>query len=96
MSSTASTFPPDYANANIGSRVTVAASMFIVLEIAAVSLRCAARLKYDAKWGTDDTLIVPALIFCLSMCAIGISESNCSSPLVTNTSLAKAIHHYAE
>lgn len=67
-------FAPGYAEEDIGSRVLIAACVFIVLEIGFVALRCVARLKFGAKWGVDDYLVIPALIFCLGICVIGIGK----------------------
>lgn len=64
----------DYAQEDISSRVIISASIFIVLESGAVALRCAARLNYQAQWGTDDLLMVPALLFNLAVCVVSISE----------------------
>ncbi|KAF3768156.1 hypothetical protein M406DRAFT_231609, partial [Cryphonectria parasitica EP155] len=74
MASPRAAFPPGYADENISSRVLIAACLFIVLEIGVVTLRCWARFKYGAKWGFDDYLMAPALLFCLGICAIGIVE----------------------
>lgn len=67
-------FTPGYAEEDISSRVIVSASTFIVLEIGAVALRCAARLKYKGQWGADDFLMAPALLFSLGTCALSLSE----------------------
>lgn len=74
MSSPTPGFTPGYAEEDISSRVIISASIFIVLEIGAVALRCAARLNYKTKWGTDDYLMAPALLFSLGFCVTGISE----------------------
>lgn len=74
MTSSLAEFPPGYAEEDISSRVLIAASLFIILEIGVVTLRCVARLKFDAKLGVDDYLMAPALLLCLGICAIGISK----------------------
>lgn len=66
--------PPGHAEEDIGSRVIISASIFIVLEIVAVALRCVARLNYKSQWGADDYLMAPALLSCLGVCVVGIGE----------------------
>lgn len=74
MTTRALGIPPGHAEEYNGGRVIASASIFIVLEIVAVALRCFARLKYKSQWGTDDYLMAPALLFCLGMCVIGIGK----------------------
>lgn len=66
---------PARVAADTGGRVIAVASTFIVLEIGVVALRFAARIIYRLKWGVDDYLIIPALIFCIGICIIAIGES---------------------
>lgn len=67
-------FNPGYAEEDISSRVIISAVVFIVLDIGAVALRYAARLKYKTKWGIDDFLMAPALLLGLVFCVTGISK----------------------
>lgn len=74
MSPPTPAFTPGYADEDISSRVVISALIFIVLDIGAVALRYAARLKYKTKWGTDDFLMAPALLLGLGFCVTGISK----------------------
>lgn len=74
MAYVATDFPPGYAEEDISSRVVIAASLFIVLEIGIVAIRLVSRLKFGVKLGVEDYLVIPALCFCLGMCAIGIGK----------------------
>lgn len=53
-------------------RLEAIAIAFIVLEIVVVALRFATRIIYKTRWGADDYLIPPALLFSLGMCVIAI------------------------
>ncbi|KAI1316660.1 hypothetical protein F5Y16DRAFT_393092 [Xylariaceae sp. FL0255] len=67
-------FPPGYAEQNLGWITQAVAILFIVLEILAVAARFGTRYHYKTKWGLDDYLIIPALIFCLGICITAVVE----------------------
>ncbi|KAK8860023.1 integral membrane protein [Apiospora arundinis] len=76
MSETAApNFPPGYAEETLAPRLEAIAIAFIVLEIVVVALRFATRIIYKTRWGADDYLIPPALLFSLGMCVIAIVET---------------------
>jgi NADH:ubiquinone oxidoreductase subunit 3 (subunit A) len=61
------------ANFN-GNELYVVASVFIVLDIVCVALRFWARKIGKIHWGWDDVLIIPGLIFCLSVSIVSLGE----------------------
>ncbi|KAI1460206.1 hypothetical protein F4805DRAFT_418594 [Annulohypoxylon moriforme] len=72
--SSVAAFPPGYAEQDLGPRTQAVAIAFIVLEVVIVTLRFSTRAIYKSRWGFDDYLIVPGLVFALGVCAITIIE----------------------
>ena len=66
---------PQYLEAYIGHELVAVAVMFIVLDIICVALRITARYLSKTSIGLDDYLVVPALIFCVALCAVSMGES---------------------
>jgi hypothetical protein len=74
MTNSLADFPPDYVSENNDVRCLAIAIVSIILQIAVVALRFYTRKAYKTQWGFDDYLTVPALLFCLGVCIITISE----------------------
>lgn len=60
----------------IGDRLISVCIVFMVLEIICVGLRFVARHLCRTAMGLDDLLVLPSLVFCLGLTALGISQSN--------------------
>ena len=61
-----------YLNESSTEGLLVASILFIVLDISAVALRFISRRASHTPLSRDDFLTLPALFFCLSICAMGI------------------------
>jgi hypothetical protein len=58
-----------------GNGLVAAAIVFIILEGVLVTMRFMSRSIAGTPWGLDDTLMIPALIFCWAICVhAGISK----------------------
>lgn len=65
-------FPPGYAEADVSWQIVAVGSVFIVLNTLFVGLRFVSKGINRNPLGTDDWLIIPALVFCYGVCIIGI------------------------
>ncbi|TRX91834.1 hypothetical protein FHL15_007387 [Xylaria flabelliformis] len=67
-------FPPGYVETNTGWTTQRVAIAFIILEFSAVAARFGTRYYYKTKWGIDDYLAAPALVFAVGVSVIAIVE----------------------
>lgn len=69
--------PPGYLQEYTGDQLLVIAIVFIPLNVMFVAMRFLARSLQKAPLGLDDILVIPSLILCLSLSAIGICKYTC-------------------
>ena len=66
--------PESYYTADRGAILIGVASGFIVLELAAFSLRTISRHMHRVAFGWDDALVIPALMLNLLVCILAICK----------------------
>ena len=67
-------YPPGYMEEYNGDGLYAIAILFICLVTLSVVLRFYAHKVGNVKWGLDDTLIIPASVFCLALCACALGK----------------------
>ena len=95
LSQSGETYPPGYLEEYSGNRLLGVSILFIILDTLAVSLRFYTRSMTEySNWGWDDTVLIPALITNLGMCAHGIGKQHTRAryknlPLMKNPVMVK-------
>lgn len=78
-----SSFPPGYAEQYIGYIALDVAITFTVLEVVAVVLRYISQSMAGKRFGIDDFLILPGLLFCLGINTCCFRELHSSTRIST-------------
>ena len=67
---------PEYLYESSTEGLLTASILFIVLDISVVALRFVSRRMSHTPLGRDDFMTLPALFFCLTVCAMGIGNKS--------------------
>lgn len=65
-----------FVDENIGYQAFSCAIAFIVIEVSVVALRVFTRILTHTRFGWDDALIIPSLLFAVSTCGIIIGKDS--------------------
>lgn len=76
MSAAPPSFPLGYLEEYNGAGTITVCVLFIVLETVCVALRFVARRLGNVAWGTDDSLIIPGLVFNLALIGCSLGRAN--------------------
>ena len=67
---------PEYLGQDDSGSLLVTSILFITIDITVVALRFVSRRLNKIRLGRDDFLVLPALAFCLIVCAMGIGRDD--------------------
>ena len=68
-------YSPEFMKEYNGDGLYAIAILFIFLVTLSVVLRFYAHKVGNVKWGPDDTLIIPASVSCVALCACALGKS---------------------
>ena len=74
VSTTNISFTSEYLDQDHSGGLLATSVLFIVIDISVVALRFVSRRLNKTPLGRDDFMSVPALFFCLTVCAMGIGK----------------------